>query len=310
MEENMGTEHDKPIVGWIGTGVMGRWMCNHIMPLASRMYVYNRTKSKTEPLVTAGAIAVDSPSQVAEKASIVFTIVGHPSDVEQVYFGPGGLLRNARKGTIFVDMTTTKPSLAKRIHEEAIAIGCESIDAPVSGGDIGAREAKLSIMAGGNESAYRQIVPFFKLMGKSFALQGGAGTGQHTKMCNQIVIAGTIIGVCESLVYARKAGLDGEKLVSTIGKGAAGCWTLDNLAPRVLQDNFNPGFMIDHFVKDMGIALEESRNMGIALPGLALVEQLYISLQGAGKGTLGTQALVIALDNLNGLGNYINIDNR
>lgn len=297
--DNNNTE-TKPVVGWIGTGVMGRWMAQHVMPLASTLYVYNRTKSKTGSLVSAGAVAVDSPREIAQKAQIIFTIVGHPSDVETVYFGEQGLLEHARPGTVFIDMTTTKPSLAIRINKAAKEIGCESIDAPVSGGDVGAREGQLSIMAGGNEETFDQVLPFFQAMGKSYALQGEAGAGQHTKMCNQIVIAGTMIGVSESLLYARKAGLDGETLVQTISKGAAGCWTLDNLAVRVLKDDFKPGFMVDHFVKDMGIALEESKAMGLALPGLALVQQLYIALQGVGDGTNGTQALVKALDRLNG----------
>lgn len=293
------TIDQKPIVGWVGTGVMGRWMCEHIMDLASQVLVYNRTKEKTDPLVSLGAIAVDNPAAIAKQAKIIFTIVGHPSDVEEVYFGEQGLLAEATEGTIFVDMTTTKPSLAKQIAVAAKKKGCYSIDAPVSGGDVGAREGKLSIMAGGDEKIFTQLSPFFDKMGKSYVLQGEAGAGQHTKMCNQIVIAGTMIGVSEALVYARRAGLDGQALVSTIAKGAAGCWTLDNLAPRVLKEDFNPGFMIDHFVKDMGIALEESRNMGLALPGLALVQQLYIALQGTGDGEKGTQALVLALDRLN-----------
>jgi 3-hydroxyisobutyrate dehydrogenase len=270
------------------------------MPLAERTLVYNRTKSKTEPLVSEGAEAVDSPALIAEEADIIFTIVGHPADVEEVYFGESGLLDNARPNTLFVDMTTTKPSLALRIAQACENIGCESLDAPVSGGDVGARNGALSIMVGGSEQAYARIEPFFERMGKSFALQGGPGSGQHTKMCNQIVIAGTMIGVCESLVYGHRAGLDGEKLVQTISKGAAGCWTLDNLAPRVLKEDFTPGFMIDHFIKDMGIALEEAEQMGLSLPGLALVKQLYIALQGAGNGKLGTQALVLALERLNG----------
>ncbi len=295
----MDNTSNKPVVGWVGTGVMGRWMCQHILPLASQMYVCNRTKAKTKELVAQGAIAVDTPQEVAQHASIIFTIVGHPSDVEEVYFGPQGLLNHAQEGSTFVDMTTTKPSLALRIYEAAQAKGCYSIDAPVSGGDVGARLAKLSIMAGGDQATYTAMTPFFEKMSASSRLQGPPGAGQHTKMCNQIVIAGTMIGVCESLLYAQKAGLDGETLVETISKGAAGCWTLDNLAPRMLKGDFNPGFMIDHFIKDMGIALEESKQMGIALPGLALVEQLYISLQGAGKGKLGTQALLQALSKLN-----------
>lgn len=296
----MNRSKDKPTVGWIGTGVMGTSMCTHILPLAKTTYVYNRSMYKTADLVAKGAIAVESAAHLATHADIIFTIVGHPSDVEEVYFGEQGIIRNAKPGTIFVDMTTTKPSLAKRIHDEAKANGCHSLDAPVSGGDVGAREARLTVMAGGDPETYATVEPFFTRMGKNHTLQGGPGAGQHTKMCNQIAIAGTMIGVTEALVYARKAGLDGRQMVETISKGAAGCWTLDNLAPRVLQGDLKPGFMIDHFVKDMGIALEESRNMGIALPGLALVEQLYIALKGAGHGNLGTQALVLALDRLAG----------
>ncbi|MDD3822597.1 MAG: NAD(P)-dependent oxidoreductase [Sphaerochaetaceae bacterium] len=293
-------KHEKPVVGWIGTGVMGRWMCEHVMPLASGVHVFNRTMEKASPLLAAGAIPADSVAAVARNATIIFTIVGHPADVEEVYFGPSGLIANAAPGTIFVDMTTTKPSLAKRIFRASVEAGCESIDAPVSGGDIGAREARLSIMAGGTEKAYATIEPFFAKMGKAYRLQGPPGSGQHTKMSNQIVVAGTMIGVCESLVYAKHANLDVSMMLSTIAKGAAACWALDNLAPRVLQGDFNPGFMIDHFVKDMGIALEEAKNMGIALPGLALVEQLYVALQGAGQGKLGTHALVLALERLSG----------
>lgn len=301
-ENQMVNEQQKPVVGWIGTGVMGRWMCHHIMPLASRTVVCNRTKAKTEPLVAEGAVALDSPASVAREADIIFTIVGHPRDVENVYFGTDGIVENAKSGTLFVDMTTTKPSLAVRINDAARKIGCNSIDAPVSGGDVGAREARLTIMAGGDSEAFDRVKPFFAVMGTSVVLQGGAGSGQHAKMCNQIVIAGTMIGVCESLVYARKAGLDGALLVKTISSGAAGCWTLDNLAPRVLSGDFAPGFMIDHFVKDMGIALEESRRLGLALPGLALVDQLYTAMQGSGQGALGTQALVLALDRLSSAG--------
>jgi len=290
---------NKPVIGWIGTGIMGRWMCQHIMPLASATYVYNRTASKTEPLVAQGAVACDSVKELVPHCDLVFTMVGHPSDVKEVYFGDQGALANAKEGTIFVDMTTTEPSLAIEIYHQAQQKGCFSLDAPVSGGDVGAKEARLSIMSGGDKAISDQVEPFFAAMGKEYKLQGKAGAGQHTKMCNQIMIAGTMIGMCESLLYGKRAGLDGPTLVQTIAKGAAQCWALDNLAPRVLQDNFNPGFMIDHFVKDMGIALLEAKKMNLALPGLALVEQLYIAIQGAGGGQLGTQALLMGLERLN-----------
>lgn len=289
---------EKPIVGWIGTGVMGRWMCEHIMPLASKVIVFNRTIEKADPLKKLGAHVAHSPKEIAEEADIIFTIVGHPSDVRDVYFGESGLFSGARNKSLFIDMTTTEPSLAIDIQKKAISLGCDALDAPVSGGDVGAKEARLTIMVGGTDGSYEKALPFFSLMGSS-TLQGKSGSGQHTKMCNQIVIAGTMAGMCESLLYARKAGLDGKALIDTISKGAAGCWSLNNMAPRILDNNYNPGFMIDHFVKDMGIALAEARLMGLALPSLALVQQLYISLQGSGQGSLGTQALVLALDRIN-----------
>jgi len=301
----MAMEAQNPVVGWIGTGVMGRWMCHHIMPLASKTIVYNRTLSKLDPLIAEGAIIAGSPAEVALQADIIFTMVGYPKDVEEVYFGTNGVFCGASEGKICIDMTTTSPSLAVRIYKAAIKSGCTSIDAPVSGGDVGAKEASLSIMAGGDELVFQKIAPFLSAMGKTIALQGRPGSGQHTKMCNQIVIAGTMIGVCEALLYARKAGLDMDLMVRTISKGAAGCWSLDNYAPRILKGDYQPGFLIDHFIKDMGIALEEAQAMHIALPGLALVRQLYIALQGSGHGRLGTQAFVLALDRISACGAFV-----
>ncbi len=289
---------NKLVAGWIGTGVMGRWMCEHIMPLFTETVVYNRTVEKTLPLAQKGAIVVDSPQEVAKRADVIFTIVGHPKDVRDVYFGEKGLFRVFREGLLFIDMTTTEPSLAIEIEQKAHSLGCDALDAPVSGGDVGAKESRLTIMVGGNEASYLRAQPFFDAMGTS-KLQGGPGSGQHTKMCNQIVIAGTMAGVCESLLYGRRAGLDGKTLIETISKGAAGCWSLQNLAPRIIDNNYNPGFMIDHFVKDMGIALAEAKKMNLSLPSLALVEQLYIALQSSHQGHLGTQALVLALDRIN-----------
>lgn len=290
----------KPVIGWIGTGVMGRWMCHHLMAAGYNAVVYNRTAAKAQPLVEEGATLAGTPREVAMKSDIIFTMVGFPTDVEECYFGTEGLFSGAKPGKIFVDMTTTKPSLAIRINGKARELGCDSIDAPVSGGDVGAREARLSIMAGGVKDTYETVLPFFNIMGKASVLEGGPGAGQHTKMANQITIAGTMIGVCEALLYARKAGLDLDTMVGTISKGAAGCWTLDNLAPRIIKGNYAPGFFIDHFVKDMGIALEEAQKMQLSLPGLALVNQLYVALQGTGNGRNGTQALVLALDRLSG----------
>lgn len=287
-------------IGWIGTGVMGRWMCQHLMDSGYSATVHNRTKERAQPLLDAGAAWADSSREVAAASDVIFTIVGFPPDVRDVYLGENGILKGAKSGSIIVDMTTTEPSLAKEIYDQAGAQGIVSVDAPVSGGDVGAREARLSIMVGGDEDTVRSVMPLFEAMGKSIVHQGGAGAGQHTKMCNQIVVAGTMIGVCESLLYGHKAGLDLETMLSSISGGAAACWTLDNLAPRVLKRNFDPGFFVEHFIKDMGIALDESKKMGLSLPGLALVHQLYISVQAQGHGRLGTHALTLALEQMSG----------
>lgn len=287
-------------IGWIGTGVMGRWMCQHLMDSGYSATVHNRTKERAQPLLDAGAAWADSSREVAAASDIIFTIVGFPPDVRDVYLGENGILKGAKSGSVIVDMTTTEPSLAKEIYNQAKAQGITSVDAPVSGGDVGAREARLSIMVGGDEIAVKSVMPLFEAMGKSIVHQGGAGAGQHTKMCNQIVVAGSMIGVCESLLYGHKAGLDLEMMLSSISGGAAACWTLDNLAPRVLKRNFDPGFFVEHFIKDMGIALDESKKMGLSLPGLALVHQLYLSVQAQGHGRLGTHALTLALEQMSG----------
>ena len=288
-------------IGWVGTGVMGRWMCQHVMDLGYTATIFTRTKSKADPLLKAGATWANSPAEVAESSDITFTIVGFPEDVRQVYLGENGILTTAKSGSIVVDMTTTEPSLAIEIHQAARAKGVSSIDAPVSGGDVGAREARLAIMIGGDQEAVDAIHSLFEAMGKNIVYQGEAGSGQHTKMCNQITISGTMIGVCEALLYGAKAGLDLEIVLSTISKGAAGCWSLENLAPRVLKRNFDPGFFVEHFIKDMGIALDEAKRMGISLPGLSLVHQLYLATQAQGHGRLGTHALMLALEKLSGV---------
>ncbi len=288
-------------IGWVGTGVMGRWMCQHVMDLGYTATIFTRTKSKADPLLKAGATWAGSPAEVAESSDIIFTIVGFPEDVRQVYLGENGILTTAKSGSIVVDMTTTEPSLAIEIHQAARAKGVSSIDAPVSGGDVGAREARLAIMIGGDQEAVDAIHPLFEAMGQNIVYQGEAGSGQHTKMCNQITISGTMIGVCEALLYGAKAGLDLEIMLSTISKGAASCWSLDNLAPRVLKRNFDPGFFVEHFIKDMGIALDEAKRMGISLPGLSLVHQLYLATQAQGHGRLGTHALMLALEKLSGV---------
>lgn len=288
-------------IGWIGTGVMGVSMVKHLMHKGYKCYIYNRTKSKAEALIKKGANWMQNPAEIPLKADIIFTIVGFPEDVEEVYFGETGLLKNNPEGKIFIDMTTTKPSLAIKIYEETKKAGSCFIDAPVSGGDVGARNASLSIMVGGNKEVFLKILPLLKLLGKNIVYQGKAGSGQHAKMCNQIVIAGTMIGVCESLIYAYKAGLDLNTLISSISKGAAGCWTLDNLAPRIIKKDYEPGFFIEHFIKDLGIAIEEANKMNLDLPGLSLAYQLYTSVKEIGYGKKGTQALILGLERLSGI---------
>ena len=285
-------------IGWIGTGVMGQSMCGHLLAAGYQTTVYSRTRAKAEPLLAAGAAWADSPQSVAAASDVVFTMVGFPQDVRDVYFAAGGILAGARPGAVLVDMTTTEPTLAREIHARTTAAGGDAVDAPVSGGDVGARSRTLSIMVGGDAGAVARVMPLFEILGKNIVHQGGPGAGQHTKMCNQIVIAGTMIGVCESLVYAFKAQLNPELMLQSIRSGAAGCWTLENLAPRVLKGNFEPGFIVEHFIKDMGIALSEAQRMGLAMPGLALVHQLYQALQAQGHGRRGTQALVLALEHI------------
>ena len=286
-------------LGWIGTGIMGRSMCGHLLAAGYPVAVHTRTREKASALLDQGARWAATPADAARDADIVFTMVGVPADVREVYFGETGVIASARAGAVLVDMTTTEPSLALEIARTAGAHGVEAVDAPVSGGDVGASNGTLSIMVGGGAAAVGRVRPLLDRLGKNIVHQGGPGAGQHAKMCNQIVIAGTMIGVCESLLYGARAGLDLETMLSSIRSGAAGCWTLENLAPRVLARNFDPGFLVEHFVKDMGIALAEARRMNLALPGLALVHQLYVALLAQGRGRLGTHALMLALEQLN-----------
>lgn len=288
----------KTRIGWIGTGVMGRSMVGHLMAAGYEATIYNRSVAKTEELVAKGAKRADSPRAVAENSDVIFGIVGFPQDVREVFLGSKGALSGARSGSVFVDMTTSEPSLAVEIYNAAKAQGIASVDAPVSGGDIGAREARLSIMIGGDKDVVESLNPLFSLMGKTIVYQGGAGAGQHTKMTNQILISTNMIGVCEALLYAFKAGLDLETVMQSVASGAAGSWSLSNLGPRMISGNFDPGFFVEHFLKDMGIALAESRRMGLALPGLALAEQLYRAVQAQGMGRNGTHALLLALAHL------------
>jgi 3-hydroxyisobutyrate dehydrogenase len=285
-------------ISWIGTGVMGLSMCGHLLGNGARVSVFTRTRDKAQPLLDRGARWVGSPRQAAEQSDIVCTMVGFPADVRDVYFSEAGIVAGTRAGSVLVDMTTTEPSLAIEIAQAAARRNAHALDAPVSGGDIGARNATLSIMAGGDAGALARVRPLFEAMGRTIVHEGGPGSGQHTKMCNQIVIAGTMIGVCESLLYGARAGLDLNTMLQSIRGGAAGCWTLENLAPRVLNGNFDPGFLVEHFIKDMGIALDEAARMKVALPGLALVRQLYLAVAAQGHGRAGTHALYLALRKL------------
>lgn len=278
-------------VGFIGIGVMGKSMASHLMKAGYEVFVYNRTKEKAQSIVAEGAQWKDTVKEVAKVAEVIITIVGYPKDVEEVYLGEDGLLNNANEGTYFIDMTTSKPSLAVKIYEEAKKRGMHALDAPVSGGDIGAKEARLAIMVGGEEAAFQTVLPVLEKMGKNIILQGGAGAGQHTKMCNQIAIASGMIGVCEAIVYAEKAGLSPKTVLQTIETGAAGSWSLSNLAPRMIDGNFEPGFYVKHFIKDMTIALESAEEMGLLTPGLKLAKELYEKLAEAGEENSGTQAL-------------------
>lgn len=285
------TVADKPSIGFIGLGVMGKSMAGHILKAGYPLYVYNRTKAKADELVEKGAIWADSPKEVAEQAKIVFTIVGFPQDVEETYLGENGLITHGKEGTYFVDMTTSSPSLAKKLYEEGKKKGIFVLDAPVSGGDIGAREARLAIMVGGDKDAFDYVLPLFEVMGKNITYLGEAGAGQHTKMANQVAIASGMIGVCEALVYAKKAGLDVQKVVDTISTGAAASFSLSSYAPRILKEDYTPGFFIKHFIKDMTIVLNEAEKMGIDLPGLALAKEMYEKLAAQGEENSGTQAL-------------------
>jgi 3-hydroxyisobutyrate dehydrogenase len=294
-------EAGKTKVGWIGTGVMGQSMCRHLVDKGYAATVYNRTRERAQQLLDAGAKWADSPKAVAERSDVVFAIVGFPRDVREVFLGPEGALAGTKAGAILVDMTTSEPSLAQEIYQAARAKDVAAIDAPVSGGDVGAKNAALSIMVGGDAEAVDAIKPLLECMGKTIVHQGPAGAGQHTKMVNQILIASNMIGVCEALLYAFKAGLDPTTVLRSVGSGAAGSWSLNNLGPRIIARNFEPGFFVEHFIKDMGIALDEAKRMHLSLPGLALAEQLYLAVQAQGYGRKGTHALMLALEQLSGI---------
>jgi len=281
----------KTIIGFIGTGIMGHSMADHLLKAGHPVQVFSRTKEKAESLLSAGATWKSTPQAVAVGAGIVITIVGFPKDVEEVYLAPDGVIAGCAAGTIVIDMTTSSPALAEKIAAAAAEKGAKALDAPVSGGDVGAREARLAIMVGGDKATFDEALPIFQIMGKNIAYQGKVGAGQHTKMCNQIGVAAGVLGVCEALAYAKANGLNQQTVLDTIAAGAAGSWSLSNLGPRVLKGDFNPGFMIKHFRKDLGIALEAARAANLNLPMTNLAADLYAKLATKAGEELGTQAL-------------------
>ena len=290
-------------IGWVGTGVMGAAMCSNLLAAGFGLCVHSRTKSKAEPLLEQGADWCDTPAEIAERSDVIVTMLGYPSDVRAIVLGDGesqdygssGLLAHCSGGETLVDMTTSEPALSAEIAERAAAKGVAAIDAPVSGGDVGARNGTLSIMIGGDAEAVARLEPVWEVLGSKWVLQGGPGAGQHTKMVNQTLIASTMVGICEALLYAQEAGLDAAKVLESVASGAAGSWSLSNLAPRMLAGDFDPGFYIEHFVKDMSIAQSEAASLGSPAPGLSLALERYQQLAAEGHGRLGTQALVLAM---------------
>jgi 3-hydroxyisobutyrate dehydrogenase len=286
-------EPAKHVIGFIGIGVMGSSMAGHLIKAGYRVHAHTRTKEKARALLDAGAVWEETSQHLAPQCSVIFTMVGYPSDVEAVYFGPNGLIENAMPGTCLVDCSTSKPDLARRIFAAAQAKGISALDAPVSGGDIGAKSGTLTIMVGGAQADFETVKPLLELMGGTIVLQGGPGSGQHTKMANQIAIAGNLAGAVEAVTYAKSAGLDPRVVLQSIGSGSAGSWQLNNMVPRMLDGNFEPGFYVKHFLKDLRIALDSARGMKIDLPMLALAERLFETMQDEGFGEKGTQALYL-----------------
>ncbi|EHQ88836.1 NAD(P)-dependent oxidoreductase [Desulfosporosinus youngiae] len=282
---------DTTIIGFVGIGVMGKSMAGHLLKAGYQVLVYNRTKASAEDLINTGAVWQDTIAELAGKSNVIITMVGYPKDVEEVYLGTDGIINHAKSGSYLIDMTTSSPDLSKKIYEKALTLGMYALDAPVSGGDVGAKEARLAIMVGGDKDAFEAMLPIFNCLGKNIVLQGKAGAGQYTKMCNQIAIASNMIGVCEAMAYAQKAGLSPETVLKSIETGAAASFSLSNLAPRMLVNNFEPGFYVKHFIKDMTIALESAEQMGLYTPGLALAKTLYEKLADRGEENSGTQAL-------------------
>lgn len=279
-------------IGFVGTGVMGSSMVHHLLKAGHEVHVYNRTKSKADPLIEAGAVWQNSPGEVMKKTNVIITIVGYPIDVEETYFGEKGIIQAAKPGDILIDMTTSKPSLAVKIYEAAKEKQVESLDAPVSGGDKGAQNGTLTTMVGGDESTFNKVNGILDAFSSKVMLQGPAGSGQHTKMANQIMIAGTMIGMSELMAYAKAAGLDVARVIDQVGSGAAGNWSLENYSPRILSNDYTPGFFVKHFIKDLKIALEEANELGVDLPGTKLAKELYERLADKGFENDGTQALI------------------
>jgi 3-hydroxyisobutyrate dehydrogenase len=294
-------EPGKTAIGWIGTGVMGRSMCRHLLDRGFAVTVHTRTRAKSQPLLDLGADWADDPRQVAERSDVTFSIVGTPQDVREISLGPRGTLAGARPGSVLVDMTTSRPALAIEIAEAAAKRQVASVDAPVSGGDIGAREGRLSIMIGGAAEVVQALRPCWEAFGTTIVHQGGPGAGQHAKVVNQTLIASTMVGLCEALLYGYRAGLDLDTVLQSVASGAAGSWSLSHLGPRILANQFDPGFFVEHFLKDMKIALDEADQMGLSLPGLALARQLYLAVAAQGHAQAGTQALQLALATLSGI---------
>lgn len=287
-------------IGWIGTGVMGASMCGHLLAAGHPTTVCTRTPAKADALVARGATRVGSPREVAEASDVVFVMVGFPADVRDVVLGERGILAGAPGGGLLVDMTTSDPALAREIEVAASARGVGALDAPVSGGDVGAREARLSIMVGGRREDFERARPLFERMGRTIVHQGAAGAGQQAKLVNQVLVASGMVGICEALLFATRAGLDPDAVLASVSGGAAGSWALSNLGPRILRRDFAPGFFVEHFVKDLGLAVGEARRMRLELPGLDLAERLYRELAEQGHARSGTQSLVLALSRLSG----------
>ncbi len=288
-------------IGWVGTGVMGHSMCRNLMEAGFQVSLYSRTQKKAADLIAAGANWCESPKAVAQASDVIFSIVGMPSDVREVFLSDRGVLAGCHPGNIVVDMTTSEPQLAIELADAARRLGVHSVDAPVSGGDVGARTGTLSIMIGGDAEVVTALEPCWKAMGKTYVRQGEAGSGQHAKIVNQILVAAGMIGVCESLLYAQQSGLDLETVLQSVSSGAAGSWALSNLAPRIVSGNFDPGFFVEHFVKDLGIAMRESKRMSLKLPGLELACELYERVVSRGDGRLGTHALQMTLSEMSDL---------